>query len=80
MNDEVRVSLVGWVWVAKLGRGRILSKRNVLSELGQAPSVRRRKCISPIAVEESLYVYAVEDIWVQITGVGNVDVEKVYRV
>ena len=64
-----------------LGRGRILSKRNVLSELGRAPSVKRRKCISPIAVEESIYIYAVkDDIWMQITGEENVDVEKVYRV
>ena len=44
-------------------------------------SVKRRKCISPIAVEESIYVYAVEgDIWMQITGGENVDVEMVYRV
>ena len=53
----------------------------MLSELGRAPSVKRRKCISPIAVEESIYVYAVEgDIWMQITGGENVDVEMVYRV
>ena len=51
----------------------------MLSELGRAPSVKRRKCISPIAVEESIYVYAVEgDIWMQITG-ENVDVEKMYN-
>ena len=50
----------------------------MLSELGRAPSVKRRKCISPIAVE-SIDVYAVEDdIWMQITGEGNVDVEKMY--
>ena len=42
--------------------------------------VERRKCISPIAVEESIYVYAVEDdIWMQITGEGNIDVEKMYN-
>ena len=30
---------------------------------------------------EYLYIYAVEDdIWMQITGEENVDVEKVYRV
>ena len=51
----------------------------MLSELGRAPTVKRRKCISPIAVEESIYIYAVEDdIWMQITGEENVDVEKMY--
>ena len=33
-----------------------------------------------MAVEESIYVYAVKgDIWMQITGGENVDVEKMYN-
>ena len=49
MNDEGCVSLVGLVGEALVGRKWVLTKRYVLSELGRAPSVKRRKCISPEA-------------------------------